>query len=611
MVHVHGFAGIGKTMLLRRFAIEAGRRHATVIDLDCRDIEPTERGFLTALSDALSLPGLSLDEVPVSLSEAAAPVVLMLDDYQHLFLLDTWVRKRLLPVLPENARVIMASREPPLPDWRLAPEWRRSFQVIPLGPLSPDEVIEFAERAGMSAADALAANRLAMGHPLALELAVSAGAQGGADVQAPTIEATLQQLAELHVRELRDRGLREGLEAASVLRRITIPMLSTLLPGVDAPLLYDRMLLLPYVDTASDGLVLHAAVQKALAAALRAADPERYRHYREMAWRTLRARTRSAGVSEMWRYTADMLFLLDNPHIREAFFPSMLDPLSTDDARVSDWPAMQAIVARHEPPAARELLERWWQANPHLFKVMRGLTGQIKGFYIYTDPTLKVTPVEDPLFEAWQKHLRESPVRRDETVIFLRRWLDASQGELPSSVQGACWLNVKQSYMALRPYLRRCYITVSDLQTYGPTASALGFRIVEDAMTTLDGVPYHLAILDMGPGSVDGWLSGHIAREIGLDDSGLLDMRSRELVLDGTRIHLTPLEFETMRHLVSHRGEAVSRASLVEAVWGYDFTGESNVVEALIAGLRRKLKTRSGLIETVWGFGYRLRPDAA
>ena len=90
--------------------------------------------------------------------------------------------------------------------------------------------------------------------------------------------------------------------------------------------------------------------------------------------------------------------------------------------------------------------------------------------------------------------------------------------------------------------------------------------------------------------------------KIGLDDSGLLDMRSRELVLDGTRIHLTPREFETMRHLVSHRGEAVSRASLVEAVWGYDFTGESNVVEALIARLRRKLKTRSGLIETVWGF---------
>ena len=145
---------------------------------------------------------------------------------------------------------------------------------------------------------------------------------------------------------------------------------------------------------------------------------------------------------------------------------------------------------------------------------MRGLTGQIKGFYIYTDPTLKVTPVEDPLFfEAWQKHLRESPVRRDETVMFFVAGSTPARESCQISAEGACWLNVKQSYMALRPYLRRCYITVSDLQTYGPTASALGFRIVEDAMTTLDGVPYHLAILDMGPGSVDGWLSGHIARE--------------------------------------------------------------------------------------------------
>jgi DNA-binding response OmpR family regulator len=45
----------------------------------------------------------------------------------------------------------------------------------------------------------------------------------------------------------------------------------------------------------------------------------------------------------------------------------------------------------------------------------------------------------------------------------------------------------------------------------------------------------------------------------------------------------------------------------MESVWGYDFTGESNVVETLVAGLRRKLKTDSRLIETVWGVGYRFR----
>src|SRR5205809_128541 len=51
VVFVHGLAGIGKTALVEAFALEARTDGATVLRLDCRSIEPTERGFLDALAD--------------------------------------------------------------------------------------------------------------------------------------------------------------------------------------------------------------------------------------------------------------------------------------------------------------------------------------------------------------------------------------------------------------------------------------------------------------------------------------------------------------------------------------------------------------------------------
>src|ERR1700729_4019543 len=52
VVAVHGIAGIGKSALLAAFAEDAQARAVAVVSLDCGGIEPTERGFLTALDRA-------------------------------------------------------------------------------------------------------------------------------------------------------------------------------------------------------------------------------------------------------------------------------------------------------------------------------------------------------------------------------------------------------------------------------------------------------------------------------------------------------------------------------------------------------------------------------
>ena len=62
------------------------------------------------------------------------------------------------------------------------------------------------------------------------------------------------------------------------------------------------------------------------------------------------------------------------------------------------------------------------------------------------------------------------------------------------------------------------------------------------------------------------------------------------------------------RYLLDREGQVVARDALLRDVWGYEWTGGSNVVEVAVSGLRRKLGARAGALETVRGAGYRLRP---
>jgi DNA-binding response OmpR family regulator len=123
----------------------------------------------------------------------------------------------------------------------------------------------------------------------------------------------------------------------------------------------------------------------------------------------------------------------------------------------------------------------------------------------------------------------------------------------------------------------------------------------------LDGKRYHTAMLDFGPSSVDGWLSWLVAGELGVNDDALLDLEARELVMDGRRVPLTPLEFSLMVYLQQHEGAAVSRESLLRDVWGHKYDVGSNVVDVVVRSVRKKLGSHAGLIETVAGFGYRFR----
>ncbi|MFC4638437.1 response regulator transcription factor [Deinococcus hohokamensis] len=93
-----------------------------------------------------------------------------------------------------------------------------------------------------------------------------------------------------------------------------------------------------------------------------------------------------------------------------------------------------------------------------------------------------------------------------------------------------------------------------------------------------------------------------------------LDLRRRQVTLDGEALDLSRLEFELLGALAQHPGLVWSRTRLLERLWGPGYPGTERVVDVHITALRRKLgddAERPRLIETVRGVGYRLREHEA
>jgi len=84
-----------------------------------------------------------------------------------------------------------------------------------------------------------------------------------------------------------------------------------------------------------------------------------------------------------------------------------------------------------------------------------------------------------------------------------------------------------------------------------------------------------------------------------------LDLRTREVHVDGKSLELTSREFALLETLMRHPGQVLSQPQLLDRVWGYDYEPGSNVVEVYVGYLRKKV--RPDVVETVRGVGYRFR----
>ena len=90
-----------------------------------------------------------------------------------------------------------------------------------------------------------------------------------------------------------------------------------------------------------------------------------------------------------------------------------------------------------------------------------------------------------------------------------------------------------------------------------------------------------------------------------------MNLLTREVVREGRRIDLQPIEFSLLEYLMRNAGRVVSKTMIMEHVWDYDFDPQTNVVEARISRLRDKIDRdfSQKLIHTMRGVGYVLREN--
>lgn len=79
----------------------------------------------------------------------------------------------------------------------------------------------------------------------------------------------------------------------------------------------------------------------------------------------------------------------------------------------------------------------------------------------------------------------------------------------------------------------------------------------------------------------------------------------REVLVEGQPVELTPKEYELLIYFKKNRSIALSRESILNAVWGYDYFGDLRTVDTHVKKLRAKLGCCGSMIETVRGYGYR------
>jgi DNA-binding CsgD family transcriptional regulator len=506
VVFVHGPGGIGKSTLVSGTLASLAR---TFVILDGRRMEPTPPGALSELGTALGgavVPSASSAGEQIA---AAGVEVLVIDSFERLNLLDGWIRNELIGAFPDTVTTLLVGRREPNVAWRAAPGWGTVLGELEIGPLAAEDVDLLLDARGVRGDDAARIRSFARGHPLAVVTAADAASRRpgrplGAGAPAEVVE-------DLYAVMLDDLGPQERavVESASVLRRVTVPLLAAVTDEPDVEDAWRALRGLPVTVTTAAGIELSGVAAPVLLEALELRDPSRVRALRARAARVI---LDSLAPGPDWESTADLLHLVQNPLIRNAYAPPGMLQHTAEQARVEDRDEIVAIVRRFCGEESARLAESWWRTRRDAFTVVRSAEVGVAAFSVTATFDDGLDPRgQDPVLSAIRDHLGEDPMPPGATALVFRWALGRRHGERATPEVATLVVDLKRVYLQLRSVLRRVYAVVADWPTESPVMRVMGFETLTEV--TVGAMRFMLVSLDFGPGGVDAWIGRHVLAE--------------------------------------------------------------------------------------------------
>jgi DNA-binding CsgD family transcriptional regulator len=419
MLYVWGPAGIGKTSLLDEMARLAERHSVACTRFDARLLG-------TSTSDG----GNPLWQ----LQKNRARQVVLFDQFEQLESLEPWLRKQLLPSLPRETLVVLASRRQPSLDWTLH-GWSSFMRVLELTELTESDARDLLARRGVAARQHAAALRNAGGSPLQLALACDVFDQSTVfhcdDLERPGIAGLA---AALLGATSGDPRRHRALGLCAVARFTTLELLEREFPRSTARELYAWIERLSFVRESPRGLVPHPLVRRSILDELRRHHPSAYLAFE----RELRAfyAYKSATDDDRGAWVLDRMWLdRDVSGISPYLDPHDGEMPTFTRAASEHHPRILELIEQHEGTDSARIAAQWLGALPHSFEIHQGPTEPVSAMLsmvVLARDMALTAKVADPLLELASRHAR-SRVRfsEGESAILFRYCLTARAHQAP------------------------------------------------------------------------------------------------------------------------------------------------------------------------------------
>lgn len=477
MLWVHGAAGVGKTVLLRRFALLATEADVVPVWLDARSCGDAPESFERELRHAII--GADAGDALRVLHEGPRRA-LLLDNADALRGgLEAWLRERLLPALPEHCLVCVASRRAPEAEWLTEAGWAAVLQGVQLENFTASESGTWLSLREVEPALHARLFVESGGHPLSLSLLADAAGLAGLPRGAAMEQSTdvFRCLARRFTPNPPDEQHRSALYACAHARTIDEATLRAVVLAPEANerarALYDWLASLSFVVEGPDGLSLHEVAANALDAELRTRDRARYRAL-HIALRDARiAELQTADPAQRQRIALELIWL---HRFAPVFRPWTLweasRALYASPAQRADHRDILDVTRRFEGPVCERAVEGWLETQPEAFAVVRESAGRSVAYVMTVLIHRRNIDAAacDPRMQAALAHAeRVAPMREDESIALVN-WLDFGTASEPSASFAIASMQAVQFFLKT-PRLSWSFVPVQDRERWLPLMS--------------------------------------------------------------------------------------------------------------------------------------------